>query len=71
MRDERGNRIGHLVCLFHNTINLFECGIKPVWVFDGPTNGKPGHWPIRYRRITRTMIADAKTLLSLMGCAVI
>jgi flap endonuclease-1 len=24
-----------LVGLFHKTINLFECGIKPVWVFDG------------------------------------
>lgn len=21
--------------LFHKTINLFECGIKPIWVFDG------------------------------------
>jgi len=26
---------GHLVGLFHKTINLFECGIKPIWVFDG------------------------------------
>jgi flap endonuclease-1 len=23
------------VGLFHKTINLFECGIKPIWVFDG------------------------------------
>lgn len=35
LRDEEGNLTGHLVGLFHKTINLFECGIKPVWVFDG------------------------------------
>ena len=35
LRDEEGNLTGHLVGLFHKTINLFECGIKPIWVFDG------------------------------------
>jgi flap endonuclease-1 len=35
LRDEEGNLTGHLVGLFHKTIHLFECGIKPIWVFDG------------------------------------
>lgn len=41
LRDEEGNLTGHLVGLFHKTINLYECGIKPIWVFDGkPPNFK-------------------------------
>ena len=35
MRDEEGNLTGHLVGIFHRTIQFFEHGIKPVWVFDG------------------------------------
>ena len=35
LRDEEGNLTGHLVGLFHRTIQFMENGIKPVWVFDG------------------------------------
>ena len=35
MRDEEGNLTGHLVGIFHRTIQFLENGIKPVWVFDG------------------------------------
>ena len=35
LRDEEGNLTGHLVGLFHRTIQFMEAGIKPVWVFDG------------------------------------
>lgn len=35
MRDEEGNLTGHLVGLFYKTIMLYECGVRPIWVFDG------------------------------------
>jgi flap endonuclease-1 len=102
LRDEEGNLTGHLVGLFHKTINLFECGIKPIWVFDGiPPKAKCDEMQKRHQaknmakqegfqgedesnmdrdrglsmvgrsiRITPDMIKDAKTLLTLMGCAV-
>ena len=35
MRDSEGNLTGHLVGLFHRTIQFMENGVKPVWVFDG------------------------------------
>ena len=35
LRDEEGNLTGHLVGIFHRTIQFMEQGIKPVWVFDG------------------------------------
>ena len=35
MRDEEGNLTGHLVGLFYKTIMLYECGGRPIWVFDG------------------------------------
>jgi len=30
-----GNLTGHLVGIFHRTIQFLEHGIKPIWVFDG------------------------------------
>lgn len=35
LRDAEGNLTGHLVGLFHRTIQFLENGIKPIWVFDG------------------------------------
>lgn len=35
LTDEHGNLTGHLVGIFHRTIQFLENGIKPVWVFDG------------------------------------
>jgi flap endonuclease-1 len=35
LRDEEGNLTGHLVGIFHRTIQFLENGIKPIWVFDG------------------------------------
>ena len=35
LRDNEGNLTGHLVGLFHRTVQFMECGVKPVWVFDG------------------------------------
>ena len=35
LRDEEGNLTGHLVGIFHRTIQFMENGIKPIWVFDG------------------------------------
>ena len=35
LRDEEGNLTGHLVGIFHRTIQFYEHGVKPVWVFDG------------------------------------
>jgi flap endonuclease-1 len=35
LRDSEGNLTGHLVGLFHRTIQFMENGVKPVWVFDG------------------------------------
>ena len=35
MKDEDGNLTGHLVGIFHRTIQFMENGIKPIWVFDG------------------------------------
>ena len=33
--DADGNLTGHLVGIFHRTIQFLEHGIKPIWVFDG------------------------------------
>jgi len=35
LRDTDGNLTGHLVGLFHRTVQFMENGVKPVWVFDG------------------------------------
>jgi len=35
LKDADGNLTGHLVGLFHRTIQFMENGIKPIWVFDG------------------------------------
>ena len=35
LRDADGNLTGHLVGIFHRTIQFMENGIKPIWVFDG------------------------------------
>lgn len=35
LRDSEGNLTGHLVGLFHRTIQFMEHGVKPIWVFDG------------------------------------
>lgn len=35
LRDEEGNLTGHLVGIFHRTIQFMENGVKPIWVFDG------------------------------------
>jgi len=35
LTDVDGNLTGHLVGIFHRTIQLMENGIKPIWVFDG------------------------------------
>ena len=35
LSDGEGNLTGHLVGMFHRTIQLMEAGIKPIWVFDG------------------------------------
>ena len=35
LRDTDGNLTGHLVGIFHRTIQFLENGIKPIWVFDG------------------------------------
>jgi flap endonuclease-1 len=35
LKDKDGNLTGHLVGLFHRTIQFMENGVKPIWVFDG------------------------------------
>jgi len=35
LRDNDGNLTGHLVGLFHRTVQFMEAGVKPIWVFDG------------------------------------
>ncbi len=35
LRDADGNLTGHLVGLYHRTIQFMEAGVKPIWVFDG------------------------------------
>jgi flap endonuclease-1 len=35
LRDADGNLTGHLVGLFHRTIQFMEAGVKPIWIFDG------------------------------------
>lgn len=35
LKDKDGNLTGHLVGLFHRTIQFMEAGVKPIWVFDG------------------------------------
>ena len=35
LKDADGNLTGHLVGIFHRTIQFMENGVKPVWVFDG------------------------------------
>jgi flap endonuclease-1 len=35
LKDADGNLTGHLVGLYHRTIQFMECGVKPIWVFDG------------------------------------
>lgn len=35
LRDQSGNLTGHLVGMFHRTIQFLENGVKPIWVFDG------------------------------------
>ena len=43
LKDADGNLTGHLVGLFHRTVQFMENGIKPVWVFDGkPPDLKAG-----------------------------
>lgn len=43
LRDTEGNLTGHLVGLFHRTVQFMENGVKPIWVFDGkPPDLKSG-----------------------------
>jgi len=35
LKDAEGNLTGHLVGLFHRTVQFMENGVKPIWVFDG------------------------------------
>lgn len=35
LKDADGNLTGHLVGIFHRTIQFMENGVKPIWVFDG------------------------------------
>ena len=43
MTDVDGNKTGHLVGIFHRTVQFMEQGVKPVWVFDGkPPDLKAG-----------------------------
>ena len=35
LKDSEGNLTGHLVGLFHRTVQFMENGVKPIWVFDG------------------------------------
>jgi flap endonuclease-1 len=35
LKDVDGNLTGHLVGLYHRTIQFMENGVKPIWVFDG------------------------------------
>ena len=35
LKDENGNLTGHLVGLFHRTIQFMEAGVKHIWIFDG------------------------------------
>ena len=35
LKDADGNLTGHLVGLYHRTIQFMEHGVKPIWVFDG------------------------------------
>lgn len=35
LKDVDGNLTGHLVGLYHRTIQFMEAGVKPIWVFDG------------------------------------
>ena len=35
LKDTNGNLTGHLVGLFHRTVQFMENGVKPIWVFDG------------------------------------
>ncbi|KAM0682664.1 Elongation of fatty acids protein 2 [Mitosporidium daphniae] len=35
LADENGKTTSHLMGLFYRTIRMIECGIKPVYVFDG------------------------------------
>ena len=35
LKDADGNLTGHLVGLYHRTIQFMENGVKPIWVFDG------------------------------------
>ena len=35
LKDADGNLTGHLVGLFHRTVQFMENGVKPIWVFDG------------------------------------
>lgn len=35
LTDSEGNQTGHLLGLFNRTVMFIECGIKPIWVFDG------------------------------------
>lgn len=43
LKDVDGNLTGHLVGLFHRTVQFMENGVKPIWVFDGkPPDLKAG-----------------------------
>lgn len=35
LTDSEGNQTAHLLGLFNRTVMFIECGIKPIWVFDG------------------------------------
>jgi flap endonuclease-1 len=35
LKDSDGNLTGHLVGIWHRTLQFMEHGIKPIWVFDG------------------------------------
>ena len=35
MSDAEGNATGHLIGLFHRTVQFIEAGVKPIWIFDG------------------------------------
>ncbi|CAI2370839.1 unnamed protein product [Moneuplotes crassus] len=37
LEDSEGNRTGHLIGILHRTNKILSHGIKPVWIFDGPS----------------------------------
>ena len=59
LKDVDGNLTGHLVGLYHRTIQFMEAGVKPIWVFDGKPPELKSH-ELEKRKVLKEQAEEQK-----------